>query len=109
MEIECFYTDPPHIHSYPDDWIMGGASGLDPRADPRFRPTTYEYYNEGLVLIHTTQVPLCDDQAIDEFTLVAEFGPRYNPVWLTARRPDGKLVMLDWVYDKTTDVVTPRG
>lgn len=109
IEIECDYADPPHVHEYPDDWRFGGASDLDPRADSRYRPTVYEYYDSSAQVIHTTVVPLCDDEAIDRFTDVAAYGPAYNPVWLSAKRPDGTLEMLPWTYNKQTDTASLNG
>ena len=108
MKLKCRF-EPEHYHEYPDDWQFGGANGLDPRADPRWRGTTYEYYNAQAERIELTQVPLCDDQAIDEFTRVANLGPGFDPVWLSAKRPGGALEMLPWTYDKKTDEVSPRG
>lgn len=105
--LEC-WVDPPHIHTYPDDWDFGGANGTDPRADVRYRPTTYRYYDAKLNLLDTTQAPLCDDQAIDEFTKVAGYGSAYIPVWIQATRPDGKVETLPWVYDKESDTVSER-
>lgn len=108
MKIICNYTDPPHEHEFPEDWIFGGASGLDPRADPRWRPTTYEYYNERAERLWCTQTPLCDDQALDECTKIASMGPTFNPHWISAIRPDTGAEMLPWTYDKATDTLTPR-
>lgn len=107
MRVKCRF-EPEHYHEYPDDWIFDGANGLDPRADPRYRPTTYEYYDDQAQRIELTQVPLCDDQAIDEFTRVANLGPAFNPVWVSAKRPGGKLEMLPWMYSKKEDLVSPR-
>lgn len=107
IQIECHFP-PTHVHEYPDDWNLGGANATDPRADSRWRPSTYEYIDDRLDCIHTTQVPLCDDQALDEFTKVAGYGPDFNPVWLKVCRPDGTEEMLPWIYDKQTDEVRPR-
>lgn len=106
IEFLCGY-EPEHTHSYPDDWQFGGPNETDPRGDTRYRATTYQYFSDRAQIIHTTQVPLCDDQAIDEFTRVAGWGPGFNPVWLKAKRPDGREEMVPWVYDKSTDTVTP--
>lgn len=100
----CQFDGPDH--EYPDDWIFGGANGLHPGADPRFKPTTYEYYDDKVAVVCLTQVPLCDDQALDEFTKVA--GRGFNPVWLSAKRPDGKIEMLPWTYDKAEDMLYPK-
>lgn len=106
MRLNCRF-DPPHTHEFEDDWEFGGADGLDPRADPRWRPTTYEYFDGGLHPIYVTQTPLCDDQAIDEFTLVAEISWEFVPVYLSAKPYGGKSEMLGWKYDKATDTVKP--
>lgn len=108
IEIECNYTDPAHVHEYPDDWVFGGTDGLHPGADPRYKPNNYEYYDEKLTIIHTTSVPLCDEQALDEFTKVAGYGPGFRPKWLSVRRPDGKIEMLPWTYNKDTDTLYPK-
>lgn len=108
--LECEYDGPPH--EFPDDWEFGGADGKHPGADPRFLPTTYTYYNRLARPIFSTQTPQCDDQAIDEFTRIANFGPSFSPVWVIASRPpqDGirAMEMLPWTYDKTTDTATER-
>jgi hypothetical protein len=104
IEIECDYSDPPHVHEYPDDWQFGGADELDPRADPRWKPTTYTYTTE----ITVTQVPLCDDQAIDEFTRICQWRGA-TPRWVAAKRPGEKAEMLPWLYDADNDTVYPAG
>lgn len=106
--ILCHYTDPPHEHEWPDDWLFGGANGLDPRADPRYEATTYTYYDEDLSVLWITQAPLCDDQALDEFTKIAGMGWNWKPTLVTAKRPDKTIEFLPWVYDKATDMITPR-
>lgn len=105
--VDCDF-DPPHVHEYPGDWEFGGANGLDPRADRRWRPTTYEYYNDRAERIWITQVPLCDDEALDNCTNIAGRGPGWNPVWVAAIRPDTGAEMLPWTYDKATDTLSPR-
>lgn len=101
---DCGY-EPTHQHEYPDDWTFGGASGLDPRADSRWRGTTYVYLDARLESVWTTQVPLCDDEAIDDFTKWRKDGA----VYLQAKRPDGDVQLLDWQYDPITDLVSPLG
>ena len=108
IEMECAY-EPPHTHQFPDDWEFGGARGMDPRADRRWRPTTYLYLDDHLHVIETTQTPLCDDQALDEFTKVRDYGPGYRPAFLQAKRPDGTLDVLDWQYNPDTDELSPLG
>ena len=107
-ELEWVVTcrfEPEHQHVYPYDWFFGGPNNTDPRADPRWTPCAYTYYDATLHPVHTTSAPLCDDQAIDEFTLVAGWGLR--PHFLAVRRPGEKEVMLPWKYDLTSDVVSP--
>jgi hypothetical protein len=108
ISIDCANQNPPHTHTYPDDWVFGGANGVDPRADVRWRPTTYIYYSGTLEVLHTTQVPLCDDDALDRFTNVAGYGPEYDPVVLMAVREDGTRELLPWKYNKSDDTLTPR-
>lgn len=106
--LPCQYDGPDH--EFPDDWEFGGANNEHPAADRRFCTTTYTYYDDRAQPCWTTVVPLCDDEAIDQFTWVASLG--YNPVWLSADRyaPDGshKIDMLPWTYDKSTDTATER-
>jgi hypothetical protein len=103
----CPY-EPEHTHEYPADWHFGGPDGTDPRADPRFRPSTYVYLNASLHVIHTTSSYVCDDEAIDEFTTVAGWRHGFNPVYLQVRRPDSSAMeIIPWQYVKETDTVTP--
>jgi hypothetical protein len=101
----CKY-DPPHEHQYLDGWDFGGASGEDPRNDSRWKPSTYRYYDANLKQIYLTQTPICDDQAIDEFSKVVSFGSKYNPVYISVVRPgETEPSILPWKYDKKTDEV----
>lgn len=101
----CRY-EPPHTHEFPNDWTFGGANGEDPRADSRWEPTTYRYLDERLDEIWYTQTPLCDDQAIDEFT---RWG-RDGAVYLQVRRPGMRdFELLPWQYDAETDTVFALG
>lgn len=97
---ECPY-EPPHSHEFPDDWVFGGPSETDPRADERWTPTTYIYLNDRLDPVWTTQVPVCLDQALDEFTKYRESGAAY----LQSRVRGGKLVLEPFRYDPKTDTV----
>jgi len=101
--IECHY-DPPHVHEYPDDWMFGGANGLHPAGDPRYRPTTYIYYDHRFEMVHLTQEFLCDDEALDKFTKVAQY---CDPYVVEAKRPDGTKEMLPFTYSKSEDTVRP--
>lgn len=106
IEIECGFTDPPHVHTYPADWLFGGADGLHPGADKRFLPTTYTYYDADTTELTVSQIPLCDDEALDYFTKIAQIKGS-NPRWCSAKRPGGKLEMLPFLYDKASDTVYP--
>jgi hypothetical protein len=101
---DCTF-DIPHCHEYPDDWEFGGPAGTDPRADPRWRGSTYTYLDATLHQIHLTQAPLCDSQALDEFTLVASWG--LQPVYLQVKRPSGEVIVLPWQYNEKTDEMSP--
>jgi hypothetical protein len=104
VKIECKY-EPLHVHFYPVDWEFGGANGLDPRSDPRWEQTTYVYLDNNLREVWTTQVPICLDQAIDEFTKHASLGAaflQYGP-------PRGKMELAGWRYDRETDTAYPLG
>lgn len=99
--IECPY-EPVHEHEFPEDWEFGGANQLDPRSDRRWTPTTYVYLDSNLHEVWTTQVPLCLDQAIDEFTKHRAFNPKY----LQRRVGRGQLELVPVEYDPETDEVT---
>lgn len=91
------YSDPPtQISRFADV----SESPISPKADPNWRPTTYEYYDEKLNLIFVSQTPNSDNEAIDKFAWVAGLGSGYNPVYLKAIRPDGTRVTIPWTYDK---------
>lgn len=100
--LACGYDDGPH--EYPDDWVFGGADGNHPGADPRYLPAVYRYFDEHYRLIWSTVIPLCDEQAIDQFTFVANISSRFNPVYLAVLRPGSeKQEMLPIRYEKATD------
>lgn len=104
--IECGYHRELTVHLYPADWIFGGANGLHPGADPRFRPTTYTYFDERLNLVYVTQTPLCDAEAVYDFATVRSYGPSYHPMYLQAERPDGTIESVRYIYDWRTGVTT---
>lgn len=106
MKVPCEFGGPDH--EYPDDWIFDGADGSDPAADPRWRGSTYVYFDERVRPIHLTQVPRCDDEAIDMFTFVANIGPGFKPRWIQATRPNGTTQMLPVEYDIETDTAYDR-
>lgn len=98
--VQCSY-EPAHEHEFPDDWEFAGANQLDPRSDRRWIPETYYYLNDHLAVVWTTQVPLCLDQAIDEFTRHASLGVKY----LQYRIGRGELELVPVEYDAATDEV----
>lgn len=98
--VPCMHDGPTHV--YPKDWEFGGANGLDPRADPRWKPDTYEYMNENLESVHLTQVPICDYHALDMFSEVQYWG--LNPVFIRVKRHgDTEWHMLPYQYDSEDD------
>lgn len=103
---QCQFA-PSNYHCWPEDWIFGGPDGEDPRADPRWHPTTYEYWDGKLEICWRTQTPLCDDEALDHCTWVASLGKSFNPVWIIAIRYNGLPQKLPWEYNKETDELTP--
>lgn len=46
-------------HTLPGDWIFGGPTDEDPRADPRWRPMTYVFMDRLLRTKHMTSEPMC--------------------------------------------------
>ena len=93
-------------HEFPDDWEFGGARNQDPRSDARWRATQYEYLDDHFNVVWTTVTPLCDDEAIDEFTKHAILGVKY----LQVRRPgEDKFTLLDWQYQADDDLVVALG
>ena len=102
--IDCPF-DPPHEHRFPSDWFFGGPDGTDFRADARWQPTAYYYFDDKLTILHTTSVPGCDDEAIDYFTTVASWGPGFVPKWIRYRRPNGDTGTRPVIYNKATDEV----
>lgn len=98
--------EPPHMHEFPNDWEFSGANGRDPRGDQRWRGDTYIYLDDHLNSIWTTQTPLCDEQAIDEFTKHASIGATYLQVKRAGQRD---IVLLDWQYDRRSDTAFPLG
>lgn len=105
---ECEYGED---HEYPDDWNFG-PSGTDPRADWRFLPSSYTYLDAAMEGAWQTSVPLCDDEALDNFTKVQN-EVNYDPPlrYLMVRRPGehSKPHVLPFVYNAETDMVYPTG
>lgn len=101
----CPY-EPQHEHEFPDDWQFGGPGGTDPRMDPRWVPDVYVYLDDHLVTIHSTTVPFCDDEAVDYFTQVANYGPAFNPQWIQVKRAtETDFHTMPFEYNSETDEV----
>lgn len=104
LVVDCPF-DPPHQHTFPSDWFFGGPNGTDWRADERWNPTVYVYFSDRLQVLHTSVTPGCDDEAIDNFTLVNSWFKHASPKWIRVRRPDGSSETLPVIYDAATDEV----
>lgn len=89
-------------HDFPDDWQIGGATGEDPRIDPRWMPRTYTYLDGNLQECYVTQVPMCDEEALDGFTHVQSM-PGNNPVFLSRKRSGEPGELLPYTYDAASD------
>lgn len=105
--ITCTLGGESHEHIYPGDWIFGGADGTHPASDPRYKPTTYTYRDEELDHIYVTQTPLCEEQALDEFTWVRNTFPGSNPVYLEITLPGEVPKFARWRYNSTNDTLSP--
>lgn len=92
--IEIEYPEYGCKHEWPDDWEFGGANGLDPRADSRWMPSTYQYLDKGLNQIHVSQVPLCDHAAKGLFKGAVERYKHAEACYIIVDRPDGKPEMI---------------
>lgn len=90
MKVQCQYNASVQ-HEFPDDWVFGGANGKHPGADPRWRPTSYIYYDQNLLVTWHTSSPLCDEEAIARIAdLEDTFGRGVEPCeihWLHAVHP----------------------
>lgn len=95
----------PHI--FPGDWVFGGADGNDPGADPRWESSSYHYLNEFAQTVWVTSAPLCEHQALDQFTLVSSFGD-LHPRYLEVRHPgESTYTVLPWEYRESADTLHP--
>lgn len=108
IELVCKYIE-EHIHEFPDDWEFGGADLSDPRADARFDTTVYTYYTADMQPLHVSCAHICDESALDAFTIVDRWCTRGTPVYLSAKRPNQKAEILPWQYNKSTDTIHPLG
>lgn len=101
IQFDCPFGGRPH--EYPDDWVLGGANNKHPGADPRLETRIYTYWSDKVEILWTTSIPICDDQAIDMFTWVANIGRGCNPTRISVRIGKNKEIMLPVIYDKSTD------
>lgn len=100
--IKCEYEGESHV--FPDDWIFGGANGLHPGADPRFPNTHYQYLDADLTPVFVTGAWLCDDEALFQFTKIANYG--FHPVYITVLRPgNNKYELMPFKYVELEDTV----
>lgn len=107
IELICPWDENCVQHTYPADWKFSGASGTDARADSRFMPDVYTYYDAEMHELYITTSLLCDEHALDYFTNVATWGRDWSPVYVTVRRHGERDERpLPWSYDKATDVLT---
>ena len=97
-ELDC-------IHEYPIDWRFGGADECDPRADERFMPASYAYYDENLDQVWITSSFVCEEAALDAFTFVRDT-LKCRPKYIMTRRPGESVhTIMPWVYSPETDEV----
>ena len=101
ITLPCEYDGPDH--TYPDDWQFGGPRNRDPRADPRWRGDIYVYLDDHFNEVWATQVPLCDDEALDRFSDHADVGAMY----LQVIRCTGESDVLPWRYVAADDTFYP--
>lgn len=96
-------------HEYPDDWQFG-PNGNDPRADWRYQAASYIYLDSELDGVWQTMVPMCDEEALDNFTSVRdiEMPDGITVQYIMVRRPgEGKPHLLPFKYDASNDTVYP--
>lgn len=107
IEWDCGYED--CHHEFPDDWWFGGADGNDPRMDFRWQPISYIYLDADMEGVWQTTAPICDGQALDEFTKIQQSAGYDPPLkYIMARRPDeGKPHILPFQYNVSDDTVYP--
>lgn len=102
--ITCHWTDPPHFHEYPGDWVFGGANSTHPATDPRWRSTVYTYLDAEFRPVYSTSEYLCDDQAIERFTWVRDSIQGARPKYIMVQRPGAtKPIALPWTYNWEND------
>lgn len=88
-EIILDYPEYGCSHSFPPDWEFGGHLGGDPRADPRWQPSTYEYFDSKLHRIMITQAVLCDHAALTVQRAAIEQRTGGTVCYIFVTRPDG--------------------
>lgn len=65
--VKYVQDDPECLHIFPQDWHFGGATGEDPRADPRWLPSTYLFIDRMFQGRCHTSEPFCDHDAVGPF------------------------------------------
>jgi hypothetical protein len=83
-------ADPECKHPLPGDWEFAGATGEDPRADPRWQPETFSYLDRMLHRITITQVPRCIHEAIGSHKTLVERRTDRKVFYVTGGLPDEK-------------------
>jgi hypothetical protein len=103
IEFDCGGEDSPHL--FPDDWIFGGANGMDPGADPRFQVTTYWYLDADLEDVAVASHLRCDGDALEYFSQLQRLNPRY----IFVKRPGKtKRAMMPYEYRADVDIIFDR-
>ncbi len=104
---DCGYLDEGEevCCEFPEDWIFGGADNLHPGADPRWEASVYRYLNEYAEEVFITTAPICEHQALDQFTDVSSFGDTH-PRYLEIRGPgEREFITLGWEYREANDTL----
>lgn len=68
----------------------------------------YEYLTEKLDVLHTTSVPMTDQEALEYFSFVQEWFPNEDVKFITRRELDGKTFeMMDFFWDRELKEARP--
>lgn len=84
-----------------DEWLVHAEDcpDYDPNDKSVREAAAYQYLDEKFVVLHTTSMPLCDDDAVDTFRIVAIWFPN-NPPRYVLRKDFGsdEFKMIPWQY-----------